>query len=92
MHAFFCKEHFDKQRQAEIEKKKNKANAKQHHETVLLLFDNYSYSSSTLSFKNNGTFLKIKQKSKRVFSHEIPRLIIIKIKMEMKNRSHRYLG
>ena len=71
-------------------KKKNQANAKQHHESVVLLFDNYSYSSSTLSFKNNETFIKIKQKSKCVFSHEIPRLIIIKIKMEMKNRSHRY--
>ena len=30
-----------------------------------------------------------KQKSKRVFIQEITRLIIMKMKMEMKNRSHR---
>ena len=34
---------------------KNQANAKQHHETDLFLFENYSYSSSTLSSKNNKT-------------------------------------
>ena len=33
---------------------KNKANAKQHPKAELLLFKNYSHSSSTLSSKNNG--------------------------------------
>ena len=32
---------------------KNQANAKQHPEAELLLFGNYSYSSSTLSSKNS---------------------------------------
>ena len=34
--------------------------------------------------------LKNTQKSKRVFIHEITRLIIIKMKMKMKNRLQRY--
>ena len=37
---------------------KNQANAKQHPEAELLLFDNYSHSSTTLSFKNNKTCAK----------------------------------
>ena len=32
---------------------KNQANAKQHPEAKLLLFENYSHSSSTISSKNN---------------------------------------
>ena len=47
--GFFYKQHFYKQRHAEIGKK---ANAQQHSEAELLLFENYSHSSSTL-FKNN---------------------------------------
>ena len=34
---------------------KNQANAKQHTKAELLLFENYSHSSYTLSSKNNGT-------------------------------------
>ena len=37
---------------------KNQANAKQHHETKPLLFENDSHSSSTLSSRNNGTYSK----------------------------------
>ena len=37
---------------------KNQANAKQHPETELLLFENDSHSSPTLSSKNNGTYSK----------------------------------
>ena len=33
---------------------KNQANAKQQPEAELLLFENYSHSLYTLSFKNNG--------------------------------------
>ena len=40
--------------------------------------------------KTIAHILKNKRKSKRVFTHEIARLIIIKMKMKMKNRSHRY--
>ena len=55
-----------------------------------MLFENYSHSSSTLSSKNNMTYIKNKQKNKRVFTHEITRLNIMKMKMQIKNRSHRY--
>ena len=37
---------------------KNQANAKQHPEAELLLFENYSHSSSTLSSKNNSIYSK----------------------------------
>ena len=58
VHAFFYKQHFYKQRQPEICKKttKKQANVKQHPEAELLLFENYSHSSSTLSFKNNSAY------------------------------------
>ena len=51
---FFYKQHFYKQRQAEIEK--HQTNAKQHLEAQLLLFVDYSHSLSTLSSKNNRTY------------------------------------
>ena len=35
---------------------KNQANTKQHPEAELLLIENYSHSSSTLSNKNNMTY------------------------------------
>ena len=53
LHAFFYKQHFYKQRQAEIGK--IQANTKKHPEAELLPFENYSHSSSTLSSKNNRT-------------------------------------
>ena len=37
---------------------KCQANAKQHPEAELLLFENYSHSSFTLSSKNNSTYSK----------------------------------
>ena len=52
---FFIKQHFYKQRQAEIGRK---ANAKQHPVTELLLFENYSHSSSRLSSEYNRTYSK----------------------------------
>ena len=54
---FFNKQHFYMQRQAEIGKK-NQAVARQHPETELLLFENYSHSSSTLSSKDNRIYSK----------------------------------
>ena len=71
---------------------KNQANAKQHHETELFLFENYSLSSSTLSSKiiEHILILKNKQKNKRICIHEIMQLIIaeMKMKIKMKNRLH----
>ena len=61
---------------------KNQANTKQHPEAELLLFENYSHSSSTLSSKSVkviGHIQKNKQKNKCICNHEIKQLIIIKI-------------
>ena len=69
---------------------KNQANAKQHPETEDLLFESYSYSLSTLPFKNLGHILKNKEKNKFFCIHEIIRLIIMKMKTKLKNKSHRY--
>ena len=43
---------------ARLKLAKNQANAKQQSETELLLFENYSHSSSTLSPKNNRAYSK----------------------------------
>ena len=59
-YTFFYKQHFYKQRQAEIGKK----SSKQHPQ--VLLFGNYSHSSSTLSPKNNRAYSK-KQAKKQMF-------------------------
>ena len=69
---------------------KNKANAKQHPDAELLLFENYSHSSSTLSSKNNRRYSKIYTKSKCVCLNDAIRLMAMKIRLEMKNRSRRY--
>ena len=68
----------------------NQANAKQHPEIELLLFENYSHSSSRYHPKIIEQILKNKQKNKCVCFHEIIRLIILKMEMKMKNKSHRY--
>ena len=49
---------------ARLKLAKNQANAKQHREAGLLPFENYSYSSSTLPYKNKRTYSK--KKSKRI--------------------------
>ena len=83
--AFFYKQLFHKQRQAEIGKK-----IKQHPEAKFSLFDDYLHSLYTLSARKiiRGILRKM-QKSKGLLIYEITRLIIMKIKMKMKNRSHR---
>ena len=69
---------------------KNQANAKQHPEAELLLFDNYSHSSTTLSSKNNKTCTKkFKKRAICICIHKIIRSIIMKMKMKIKNRTHR---
>ena len=88
LQAFFYKQHFISN--AKMKLAKNQANAKQHPEAELLVFGNYSHSSPGLSSKNNRTYSKNKRKNKCVCIHEIIRLIIIKIKMKMENRSCRY--
>ena len=43
-----------------------------------------------LPSKKTGHILKNKEKSKRVFTHKIKRLIIMNMNMKMKNISHGY--
>ena len=66
---------------------KNQANAEQHPEAELSLFENCWNSSA----ENNRTYSKKNQKSKCVCIHEIIRFILMKMKMKMKNRSHRWV-
>ena len=56
----------------------NQANAKQHPEAELLLFENYSHSSSKFSSKDNSTYYQ-KQAKKRSMS--------LKMLMKIKSRS-----
>ena len=86
IHAFFKSNTFVIN--TRIKLAKNLTNAKQLSEFELLLFANYSNSSSTLSSKNNRTCSKKKQDNKCVCIHGIIQLIIIK--MKMKNRLYRY--
>ena len=55
-HAFFINNTFISN--SKLKLTKNKTNAKQHPEAELLLFESYSHSSSTLSFKNNRVYSK----------------------------------
>ena len=87
MHGFFISNTFISNTRLKLAK--NQANAKQQLEAELLLFENYSHSSSMLSSKNNRTYSKNKQTKKCVCVLEIIRLIIMKMKMKMKNRSHK---
>ena len=86
---FFYKQHFYKQLQAEIDKKVQQMLSN----TQRLNFC-YSNFIDTLHPRYHpkiiGYILKIKQKKKCVCIHEILGLITMKIRMNMKNRSHRY--
>ena len=75
---------------ARLKLAKNQANAQQNTETGFLQFENDSCFSSTLLSKNNRTYSKNKQNNKCVCIHEIIRLIIMKMKMEMKKIT--YIG
>ena len=88
-YAFLLKQHFYKQHQVEIGKKKW-AKAKQHPKVELLLLENYFLSSSKLSSENNRAYSKEcakKQVCLFVCFNEIVWLIIMKVKN--KNRSHK---
>ena len=84
----FYKQHFYKQCQAEIGK--SQAKAKQQPETKLLLLENYSLSSSALSYKNNRRYSKKCTKNMCVCFNEVILLMTLKMRLKMKNRSHRY--
>ena len=68
----------------------NQANAKQHSEAELLLFEIIDILHQRYHPRIIGHILKYKQNNKCVCINEIIRLIIVKMKLKMKNRSHRY--
>ena len=55
-----------------------------------MVFENYSLSSSTVSSKNNKRHPKKCTKNKYVSFNKLVLLMAMKIRLEMKNRSHRY--
>ena len=69
---------------------KNQAKAKQHPEVELLVFENYLLFSSTLSFKNNRRYSKKCAKNKYVCLNDLIWLMTMKMRLEMRNRSHIY--
>ena len=69
---------------------KLQAKAKQHPEAKLLLFENYSLSSCTLSTKNNKRYSKKCTKNKYVCLNELIWLITMKIEAENEKKLHRY--
>ena len=81
-HAFFISNTFISNNRLKLAK--NQANAKQHPETEFLLFENYSRSLYTSSFRNNGINSKNKPKNKCACIHEILRLILMKMMKKMK--------
>ena len=65
---------------------KNQANAKQHTEAELLLFENYLLLSSNLSPKNSRGYSK---KYAKTSASVLMRLLMtMKMRLKMKNRSH----
>ena len=69
---------------------KNQANAKHHPEAELLRFENSHILLPRYYPKKLGHILKNKENNKFVCIHRIIRLIIRRMKMKLKNRSHRY--
>ena len=63
---------------------KNQAKYKQHAEAKLLLFENYSLSSSVLSSKNNRRYSKKYAENKSVGFNKIMQLITMKMRLQMK--------
>ena len=78
---FSYKQHFYKQSQADVN---------QHPEAELLLFKICSHPHPWYHPKIIRHILKKKANNKCVCIHVIMRLIIMKVKLKMKNRSHRY--
>ena len=89
-YTLFYKQHFYKQHQAEIGKK----NVKQTLSNTLKLHFWYFKIIHILHPCHHpeiiGHILKTTQKNKYVCIHEVIRLIIMKMKIKMRNRSHRY--
>ena len=88
IHAFFISNTF--RSNARLKLVKNQGKAKEHPEAELLLLENYSLTSSSLSSKNNRRYSKKIIKNKYVCLNEVIWLITMKKMLKMKKRSHRY--
>ena len=71
---------------ARLKLTKNQAKSKQHLEAQLLIFENYSLSLCKLLSKNSRKYSKKYTKNKCVFLMRL--LIIMKMRLKIKNRSH----
>ena len=83
IHALFTNNTFAKITKSQVK-------AKQHPEAELSLFENYLLFSSSLSSKNNTKYSKKCTKIKYVCLNEVIRLMAMKMRLKMKNRSHIY--
>ena len=88
MNAFFIRNSFI--RNARLKLAENHAKAKQHPEAKILLFENYSFSSSTLSCKYDRRYSWKCTKNKYVYLKEVIWLMTMKTRLKMKKRSQRY--
>ena len=88
IHAFFISNTFLSN--ARLKLVKNLAKDKQYPVAELLLFENYSISSSTLSFKNNRRYSKKCTKIKCVCLNEAIWLAKMKMRLKIKSTSHRF--
>ena len=68
----------------------NQVKSKNHLEAEFLLFESYSFHSSKLSSKNDRKYSKKICKNKWVSINDIIGSGILKTRLKMKNRSHRY--
>ena len=84
--SLFQQQLFHKQRQAQIDKKSGECTLNMKFCYLKLIHILHSRYHPKIKI----SILKNKQQNKRVCIHEIMRLITMKIKMKMKNKSHRY--
>ena len=84
VHAFFINNLF--MRNTRLKLAKNQAKAKEYPETKLLLFENHFISSSMLPFKTNIRYSKKRVKNRCFCFNEIIWLIVMKMRLTMKNR------
>ena len=88
-HAFFVNNTFISNTKLNLEKKLGKA--MQHCETELLLFRNYSLPSYMLPSKTNMRCSRNVQKNTCLYFNEFIWLVIMKMRLKIRNRSHRYI-
>ena len=88
IHAFFISNTFI--RNVRLKLAKNQEKAKQHTEAEILLFENYSLSSSTLSTKNNRRYSKKRTKNKNLCLNVVIWLITMEINRSRPRYGHKH--